>query len=98
MFLISQNKSFNLQSLIDSDSVIYTLIHTRLIDKVCRKLELQSISLFKEKLIRNYDEKLSKKTITHKILSNLIINSHKKSIVFMLIADLEHYEAILSKF
>jgi len=69
----------------------------RLVDKVCRELELQSISLFKGKLIRDYDEKLSKKAITHKILSNLIINSHKKFIVFMLIIDLEHHEVILSK-
>jgi len=69
----------------------------RLVNKVCRELRLQSISLFKEKLIHNYDEKLSKKTIIHKILSNLIINSYKKSIIFMLIVDLKHYEAILSK-
>jgi len=96
--LISQNKSFSLQSLIDSDSVVYTLIHTRLVNKVCIELRLQSILLFKEKLIRDYDEKLSKKAIIHKILSNLIIDSHKKSIVLMLIADLEHHEVILSKF
>jgi hypothetical protein len=96
-FLISQNKSFSLWSLVNSDSAVYILIHMRLVNKVCRELELQFISLFKEKLIHDYDEKLFKKTITHKILSNLIINSHKKSIVFMLIVDLEHHEAILSK-
>jgi len=69
----------------------------RLVNKVCRELKLQFISLFKEKLIHNYNEKLFEKTITHKILFNLIINSHKKFIIFMLITDLEHHEAILSK-
>ncbi len=39
-----------------------------------------------------------RKTITHKILFNLTIESHKKLIMSMLIADIEHHEAILSKF
>jgi len=69
----------------------------RLVNKVCQELELQFISLFKEKLICNYNEKFSKKTITHKILFNLIINNYKKSIISMLIVDLEHHEVILSK-
>ncbi len=95
---ISQNNSFSLRSLIDSDFVIYMLIHDKLVNKVCQKLEIQSISLAKEKLIQDYDEKLVRKTITHKILFNLTIKSHKKLTMSMLIADIEHYEAILSKF
>ncbi len=96
--LISQSNSFSLRSLIDSDFVVYMLIHDKLVDKVCQKLEIQSILLAKEKLIREYDEKLARKTITHKILLNLTIESHKKLTVSMLIADIKHYEAILSKF
>jgi len=96
--LISQNRSFSLRSLIDSDSVVYMIIHSNLVDKVCEKLRIQSISLAKEKLIRDYDEKISKKIITHKILLNLIIESHKKLTVSMLIADIDHHEVILSKF
>ncbi len=95
--LISQNWSFSLCSLIDSDSIVYTIIHSNLVDKVCKKLKIQSISLTKEKLIRNYDEKIFKKIITHKILFNLIIESHKKLTVSMLIADIDHHEVILSK-
>jgi len=95
--LISQNRSFSLRSLIDSDSVVYTIIHSNLVDKVCEKLKIQPISLAKEKLIRDYDEKISKKIITHKILLNLIIESHKKLTVSMLIADIDHNEVILSK-
>ena len=95
--LISQNQFFCLCSLIDSDLVTHTLIHVNLVNKVCKKLEIQSISLIKEKLIKDYDEKISKKIITHKILFNLIIESHKKLTVSMLIADINHHEVILNK-
>ncbi len=95
--LISQNKSFSLRSLIDSDSAVYTIIHINLVAKVCKELKIQSISLTKEKLIKEYDEKIFKKTITHKILLNLIIESHKKLTVSMLIADINHHEVILEK-
>ncbi len=94
--LISQNESFSLCSLIDSDSAVYTIIHINLVDRVCKELKIQSISLTKEKLIKEYDEKISKKTITHKILSNLIIESHKKLTVSMLIADINHHEVLRS--
>ena len=96
--LISQSNSFSLHFLIDSDFIVYTLIHDKLVNKVCQKLEIQSISLAKEKLIQNYDEKLARKTITHKIVLNLTIESHKKMTMSMLIADIERHEAILSKF
>ena len=96
--LISQNQSFSLHSLINSDSIIYIIVHFNLVNKVCKKLEIQSISLTKEKLIRDYDEKIFKKIITHKILLNLIIESHKKLTISILIADIDHHEVILSKF
>ncbi len=73
------------------------LIHDKLVNKVCQKLEIQFILLAKEKLIQDYDKKLAKKTITHKILFNLMIKSHKKLTMSMLIIDIKHYEAILSK-
>ncbi len=95
---ISQSNSFSLRSLINSDFIVYMLIHDQLVDKVCQKLEIQFILLAKKKLIWNYDEKLARKTITHKILLNLTIKSHKKLTMLMLIADIEHHEAILSKF
>jgi len=97
VFLNSQNRSFNLHFLIDSDSVTHMLIHANLVNRVCKKLEIQPISLTKEKLIRDYDEKIFKKIITHKILLNLIIESHKKLTVSMLIVDIDHHEVILSK-
>ncbi len=95
---ISQNQSFNLCSLINNDSVIYIIIHFNLVDKVCKKLKIQFISLIKEKLIKDYDEKIFKKIITHKILLNLIIENYKKLTVSTLIVDIDHHEVILSKF
>jgi len=97
-FLISHNESFSLWFLIDSDFIIYTLIHIRLVNKVCEKLEIQSILLVKEKLIWDYDEKLARKTIIHKILFNLTIESYKKLTMSMLIINIKHHEAILSEF
>jgi len=94
---IFQNQSFNLHLLIDSDSVVYMIIHSNLVNKVCKKLRIQFISLTKEKLIKDYDEKIFKKIITHKILSNFIIESHKKLTVSMLIVNINHHEVILSK-
>ncbi len=95
--LILQNESFSLCSLIDSDSVVYMIIHINLVDKVCKELKIQSISLTKEKLIKEYDENIFKKTITYKILLNLIIESHKKLTVSILISDIDHHEVILEK-
>jgi len=95
---IFQSNSFNLRSLINSDFIIYMLIQNKLVNKVYQKLEIQFILLAKEKLIWDYDEKLVRKTITHKILLNLTIKSHKKLTMSMLIVDIEHHEAILSKF
>ncbi len=77
--------------------MIQSLIHANLVNRVCKRLKIQFIFLIKEKLIRDYDEKISKKIITHKILLNLIIESHKKLTVSMLIADINHHEVILSK-
>jgi len=95
--LFSQGEFFKLRSLIDSDLTIYILIHTKLVDQICQKLEIQLIWLAKEKLIREYDEKLMRKIITHKILLNLTVESHKKLTVSMLIADINHHDVILEK-
>ena len=97
VILFLQDEFFKLQSLINSDLMIYILIHTKLVDQICQKLEIQFIWLVKEKLIREYDEKLTKKIIIHKILLNLTVKSHKKLTVLMLIADINHHDIILEK-
>jgi len=95
--LITQNKTFSLYSLINNDFVVYTLIHINLADQICQELDLQFILLIKKKLIPKYNEKLFQKTITYKILFNLIIESYKKLIILMLIIDIEHHDIILNK-
>ncbi len=95
--LFSQGESFKLRPLVDSGSTAYTLIHTKLADQICQELEIQPIRLAKEKLIRGYDGKLAKKLITHKILLNLTVGSHRELTVSMLIADIDHHDAILGK-
>ena len=98
VILFSQDEFFKLWSLIDSDLMIYILIHTKLVDQICQMLEIQLIQLAKEKLIREYDKKLTKKIIIHKILLNLTVKNHKKLTVSMLIADINHHDIILEKF
>jgi len=98
VILFLQDEFFKLWSLIDSDSMIYILIHTKLVDQICQKLEIQLIWLAKKKLIREYDKKLTKRIITHKILLNLTVENHKKLTVSMLIADINHHDVILEKF
>jgi len=95
--LSSQGESFKLRPLVDSGSAAYTLVHTKLADQICQELGIQPIRLAKEKLIRGYDGKLAKKAITHKILPNLTVGSHKKLTVPMLIADIDHHDVILEK-
>ncbi len=95
--LILQNQSFSLHSLINNDLIIYIIIHINLVEWVCKELEIQFISLIKEKLIKEYNEKIFKKIITHKILLNLIIESYKKLIISMLITNINHHKVILSK-
>ncbi len=58
---------------------------------------LISNRLAKEKLIREYDEKLTKKIIIHKILFNLTVKSYKKLTISMLITDINHHDIILEK-
>ncbi len=55
-YLIFQKQSFSLCFLIDSDSIIYMIIHFNLVNKVCKKLRIQFISLTKEKLIKDYEK------------------------------------------
>ena len=81
----------------NSDFAVYILIHIDLVAEVYYKLNMQLVSLEKKKLIRDYDEKLARKIIIHKILSSLTIDKHKKVSVLMLIVDIEHHKVILNK-
>ena len=66
-------------------------------NRVCEELQLKPISLFVFKLLRGYDGKLFKKSITHCILLTLNVNKHKKETCPMLIAKLDKHQVILGK-
>jgi len=63
--LFLQDEFFKLWSLIDSDLMIYILIHTKLVDQICQKLKIQFIWLAKEKLIKEYSWKNKVNSITY---------------------------------
>jgi hypothetical protein len=91
----------------DNDRAILVYIHSSIFEDAVKttlaKCQHNSLNLYTmindllKKLAQLYNDS-NKKTIIYKILSNLIINSHKKFIILMLIVDLKHYKAILSKF
>ena len=60
-------------------------------NRVCKELQLKSISLFVLKPLREYDGKLFKKSITHCILLTLDVNGYKEGTCSMLIAKLDKY-------
>ena len=68
----------------------HIIINKAIVPKIYKKLGIQPIPLSTPKPLRGYNSKLSKKPITHFILSALIINSHYESIYPMLIAPLQH--------
>jgi len=63
VLLILQNESFSLCSLINNDSAVYIIIHINLVNKVCKELRIQFISLTKEKLIKNMMKRYLKRLL-----------------------------------
>ena len=60
-------------------------------NRVYKKLQLKSISLFVLKLLWEYNEKLFKKSILHYILLILDVNKYKKETYSILIIKLDKY-------
>ena len=94
--LIFLDQFFSVRFFIDIDVFDYTFVHCNLIDQICDHLSLESMSLFKSKRLRDYDDIISF-TVTHVIYLNIRIKEHKQFIVFMFIADFEDHEIILNK-
>ena len=74
----------------------HTVINKAIVPKIYEKLGIQPIPLSTPKPLRGYNDKLSKKPITHFILPALIVNGHRESTCPMLIAPLQH-DMILGK-
>ncbi len=95
--LFSNEISYSLKSLIDTEAADYSFIDELITQNVCDHLQIKSLSLIKLKSIRRFDDHYAKKLITHAIYLNLTVQNHMKRFVFMLITQLDQHQMILEK-
>jgi len=95
--LSSNEISYSLKLLIDTEAADYSFIDELIAQNVCDHLQIKSLSLIKLKSIRKFDDHYAKKFITHAIYSNLTVQDHLKRFVFMLIIQLNQHQMILEK-
>jgi len=95
--LSSNEISYSLKSLIDTEAADYSFIDELIAQNVCDQLQIKSLSLIKLKSIREFDDHYAKKLITHAIYLNLTVQDHMKRFVFMLITQLDQHQMILEK-
>jgi len=95
--LSSNEISYLLKSLIDTEAADYSFIDEVIAQIVCDQLQIKSLTLIKAKSIREFDNHYAKKLITHVIYSNLMIQDYTVNIASMLITQLEQHQIILGK-
>ncbi len=95
--LSSNEISYSLKSLIDTEAADYSFIDEVIAQIVCNQLQIESLTLIKAKSIREFDDHYAKKLIIHVIYSNLTIQDHTVDIASMLITRLEQHQMILEK-
>ncbi len=95
--LSSNEISYSLKSLIDTEAVDYSFIDELIAQNVCDHLQIELLSLIKLKSIRRFNDYYAKKLITHAICSNLTVQDHMKRFVFILITRLSQHQMILEK-
>ncbi len=95
--LSSNEISYLLKLLIDTEAADYSFIDEVIAQIVCDQLQIKSLTLIKAKSIREFDNHYAKKLITHVIYSNLMIQDHTVNIASMLITQLEQHQMILGK-
>ncbi len=95
--LSSNEISYSLKSLIDTEAADYSFIDELIAQNVCDHLQIESLSLIKLKPIREFDDYYAKKLITHAIYSNLTVQDHMKRFASMLITRLDQHQMILEK-
>ena len=85
-------------SFINCDYIeVYIVINETIISEICERLQIESYSLFKFKSLREYDDQLVKRSITHYLLLILKVQGYKKESYSILIAQLKHHDLILEK-
>jgi len=95
--LSSNEISYSLKSLIDTEAADYLFIDKLIAQNVYDYLQIKSLSLIKLKSIREFDDHYAKKLITHAIYLNLTVQDHIKRFTFMLITWLNQHQMILEK-
>jgi len=95
--LSSNEISYSLKSLIDTEAADYSFIDELIAQNVCDHLQIESLSLIKFKSIREFNNHYAKKFITHAIYLNLTVQDHMKRFVSMLITRLNQHQMILEK-
>jgi len=95
--LSSNEISYSLKSLIDTEAADYSFIDELTAQNVCDHLQIEPLPLIKPKPIRGFDDHYAKKPIIHAIYSNLTVQDHMKRFASMLITRLGQHQMILGK-
>ncbi len=95
--LSSDEISYSLKSLVDTEAADYSFIDELIAQNVCDHLQIESLPLTKPKPIRGFDGHYAKKPITHAIYPNLTVQGHMERSAPMLITRLSQHQMILGK-
>ena len=87
--LSSNEISYSLKSLIDTEAADYSFIDELIAQIVCNQLQIELLTLIKAKSIREFDDHYAKKLITHVIYLNLTVQDHTIDTASMLITRLD---------
>ncbi len=71
--LSSNEVSYSLKSLIDTEAADYSFIDELTAQNVCNYLQIKFLTLIKAKSIREFNDHYAKKLITHVIYLNLTV-------------------------
>ena len=95
--LSSNEISYSLKLLIDTEAADYSFIDELIAQNVCNYLQIKSLTLIKAKSIREFNDHYAKKLITHVIYLNLTVQDHTIDTAFILIIWLNQHQMILEK-
>ncbi len=95
--LSSNEISYSLKSLIDTEAADYSFIDELIAQNVCDHLQIKSLTLIKVKSIREFNDHYAKKLIIHVIYLNLTVQDHTIDTASMLIIQLDQHQMILEK-
>ncbi len=95
VILSSLKKIFQFLTLINIEVTDMTFINDSLISELCERFDIQSISLFKSKLIYSYDKTFDRRFITYALYIFVTIQEHKNEMMLLLITHLDQHKIII---